>query len=241
MPIIFSVPVKDKLLIKSGQEIDFTTPLFKKGEQEEKVVPLSELLKIAPQKIFLHLKKFVGEDLSRGDLVAEKKGFLDKKQYLSEYDGVLKEVDHEKGNLIVTTHTTTKQVKHAYFKGKVEDVKKNEITLSTKEVKKFSAKEVSTDFGGEVLFTDEESLANLSPEAVKNKVIVIESIKPYNQSKLEVMGAVGFVSAQNLQDSTPPPFARVKDEDDWNDIKKVKLPYCLVDKKTGMIYFYQTS
>lgn len=241
MPITFSVPVKEKLLIKQGQEVDFSTALFKKDEEEEKIISLSQLLNISPQKIFLYLKKFVGEEISRGDLIAEKKGLLDKNQYFSEYDGVLKEIDHEKGNLIITTHIATKQVKHAYFKGKVEEIKQNEVTLATKETKKFSLKETTMDFGGVVLFADEESLGNLAPEEVKNKIIVIESIKPYNQSKLEVMGAAGFVSMQSLQDTTPPPFARVKDDDDWEEIKKVKLPHCLVDKKTNTIYFYQSA
>ena len=140
MPITFSIPVKERLLIKQGQDVDFTTPLLKKGEQEQKTIPLSELLKISPQKIFLYLKKFVGEEVSRGDLIAEKKGLLDKKQYFSEYDGVLKEIDHEHGNLLITTHVETKRVKNAYFKGRIDEIKKNDVTLAVKEVKKFSLK-----------------------------------------------------------------------------------------------------
>lgn len=240
MTITFSVSVKDKLLIKQGQDVDFATLLSKKGSEEQKIIPLSVLLKIPPEKIFLYLKKFVGEEVTRGELLAEKKSVLGKKQYLSEYEGLIKEIDHEKGNLVLTIQAETKQVLNAYFKGKIEDTKKNEITLIVKDMKRFELKEATTDFGGEVFFIDESSLGTVMPELVKNKVILVESIKPYNQSKLEVMGVIGFVSIQGLSDTTPPPFARIKNLDDWDQIKKLKLPYCLVDKKTAVIYFYQS-
>src|SRR3990167_9049048 len=103
MTISFSLSLKDKPLIKVGQEVDFTTPLIKKGAQEEKTIPISSALRISPSKIFLYLKKFVGDEIKQGELVAEKKTLFDKRQYLSEYDGTIKEIDHENGNLIVAT------------------------------------------------------------------------------------------------------------------------------------------
>lgn len=240
MTITFSFPVKDKLLLKQGQDVDFTTPIVKKGEQEQRVVPLSELLKIPPQKIFLFMKKFVGEEIARGDLLAEKKGVLDKKQYFSEYDGVLKEIDHEKGDLIIESQVKKKQTVNSFFKGKIDSVKKNEITLVVKEMKKFSTKEPTADFGGETLYVEESAMGEITPETVRNKVILADSLKPHIQSKLEVMGAVGFISPQNLNDSTPPAFAKIQSQDDWEQVKKTKLPYCLVDKKSATIYFYQS-
>lgn len=240
MTISFSLSLKDKPLIKSGQDIDFTSPLVKKGSQEEKVIPLSQALKINPSKIFLYLKKFVGDDIKQGELIAEKKSLLDKKQYLSEYDGVIKEIDHEKGDLVVTTNKETSQIVYSYFKGKIHEVKKGEVTLDVKESKKFSAKEVTADFGGPVLFIKEEELVAISPDDVRGKVVFSEGLKSYNQSKLEVMGVVGFVSNHSITDPTPPPFAKIKEAVDWEQLNKVKLPYCLIDKKTSTIYFYQS-
>lgn len=241
MTISFSLALKDKPLIKSGQEVDFTTPLVKKGSQEEKIIPLSTALKITPSKIFLHLKKFVGDEIQKGELIAEKKSFLDKKQYLSEYDGTIKEIDHENGSLVVTTTKETSQIIYSYFKGKVSECKKGEVTLEVKDSKKYAVKEVTADFGGPVLFVKEEELVTISPEEVKGKVVFSEGLKSYNQSKLEVMGVVGFVSNHSISDSTPPPFAKVKEGADWEQIHKTKLPYCLVDKKTSTIYFYQSA
>ena len=241
MTISFSLSLKDKPLIKSGQEVDFTTPLVKKGAQEEKIIPLSAALKINPSKIFLHLKKFVGDEIKQGELIAEKKSFLDKKQYLSEYDGTIKEIDHENGNLIVTTTKETSQILYSYFRGKIVELKKGEVSLEVKESKKFAVKEVTADFGGPVLFVKEEQLITITPEEVKGKVVFSEGLKSYNQSKLEVMGVVGFVSNHSLTDPTPPPFAKVKEPADWEQIQKTKLPYCLVDKKTSTIYFYQSA
>ncbi len=240
MTISFSLSLKDKPLIKSGQEIDFTTPLVKKGAQEEKIIPLSAALKINPSKIFLYLKKFVGDEIKQGELIAEKKSFLDKKQYLSEYDGTIKEIDHENGSLVITTNKETSQIVYSYFKGKISEFKKGEVALDVKDSKKFPVKEITADFGGPVLFIKEEELVTISPEEVKGKVIFSEGLKSYNQSKLEVMGVVGFVSNHSLNDSTPPPFAKVKEGSDWEQISKSKLPYCLIDKKTSTIYFYQS-
>lgn len=215
-------------------------PLQKKQKQSEVKIHLSELFNIPPRKIFLHLVKFVGEDIKKGDIVAEKKSMLGKKQYVSQHDGTIKEIDHENGWLVITERIQTADSMNAYFKGKIEEIKKNEISLQVKNSRAFSLKEASSDFGGEVFFADEIDVSHLNEDEVDNKVVLTSTVDPYIQTKLEAMGTAGLVLLNPSKDKPSIPFAFIKEKGDWDSIKKSDFPCCIVDKKNTKMFFYQS-
>ena len=101
MIITITLPEADEVLVKPGQKVDFETPILKRHSKKDIKVPLAQLLKIKSKDIFSHLKKFVGEEVTKNDLIAEVKGMLSTKRYFSEYEGVLKEINHGDGSITI--------------------------------------------------------------------------------------------------------------------------------------------
>jgi len=236
---LISVDQSQHVLIKPGQKVDFKTPLLKKAYQNEIKLPVAQALDIPPQKIFLTLLKLVGETIKKGEVIAKNKAFFSEKKYVSNYDGIIKEINHEEGYLLLTTTLKAQETINSYFKGEIVDVKKNEITLKVDDVKVFDLKEAARDFGGEVLFIKPGEIANFDQEKITNKVVFIENIQPYNQAKLEVIGASGFVTLQQLVEKTSLPDAQIKNPSDWPVIQNLNYPYCLISKKGSTIYLYK--
>jgi len=239
MTITFQVSSSNQLLLKAGQEVDFTTPLTKQVYTTDTKINIAQKLQIPPQNIFIHMTKVVGDEIKKGEIIAKKKTLLSEKNYKSEHTGTIKEINHEEGSLVISTKVKKEKISYAYFKGEVEEVKKNEVTLKVKKAKAFEAKNVSEDFGGGVLFSEKFSLENLTQENVVGKVLFIDTIRPYNRVKFEVMGALGFVTAGELAIESATPSASLKNPTDLIEIKELDYPYCLVSKKNSLIYLYQ--
>jgi len=53
------------------------------------------------------------------------------------------------------------------------------------------------------------------------------------------MGAVGYITIEPLSKQIDIPYARIKNIDDWEKIKKLNLPYCSVIKSQNIVYFYR--
>lgn len=239
MTITFHISSSDHLMIKAGQEVDFQTPLIKKVYTTDVKINISKKLQIPPQNIFMHMAKVVGDEIQKGEVLAKKKTLISEKNYSSEYTGIIKEINHNEGSLLISTKTKKEEITNAYFKGKVEEVKKNEVTLEVKKAKVFQAKNVSEDFGGGVLFAENKNLERLNEEDIKNKVLFADTIKSYNRVKFEVMGILGFVTIQDVSEESGSPRATLKSGPDLQEIKELEYPYCLVSKKNNLIYLYQ--
>jgi hypothetical protein len=239
MTITFHVSSLDHLLIKAGQEVDFKTPLIKKVYTTDVKVNIAQKLQIPPQNIFIHMAKVVGDEIQKGEVLAKKKTLISEKSYVSEYAGIVKEINHNEGSLLISTKTKKEEITNAYFKGKVEEVKKNEVTLEVKKAKVFPAKSISDDFGGEVLFFEGKSLDTLTEENIRNKVLFADTIKSYNRVKFEVMGILGLVTVQDVSEESGLPRAMLKSGSELAEIKELEYPYCLVSKKNNLIYLYQ--
>ncbi len=241
MTIKFSIPLAEsqQLLIKSGQKVDFKTPLLKKAYQNEVKIPLAQILEIPSDKIFIHLIKLVGEEIKKGEVIAKKKIFLAEKKYVSSYDGVIKEINHEEGYLLIAVSSKKQETVNCYFKGELTEVKKNEVTLKVDNAKVFDLKEVSADFGGETLLIQPKDIINLEQQNIANKVVFVEQIQSYNQVKMEVMGARGFVTLHELVEKTSLPHSQVKNVSDWKATYNLTYAYCLINKKGSTIYLYK--
>ncbi len=238
MTISFHIPIDSDILIQKGHQVDFTTPLYRIGQTQTVEVDLATKLSTNPKNIFQHLKKFVGEGVQKGDLIAQSSSFLSSKSYFSEHAGIIKEIDHTRGILLMEITTAQENTIGCYFKGEIEDIDRNTIKLKVKHAKQYEVTQATDFFGGPAIYSRDPEKGSLSEEDVSDKVVIDDNIPSYEQAKYNALGAVGFVFFRTLSDYSKAPSARLKNEDDYKTIAVNKLPYCIIDKGTNTIYFY---
>jgi hypothetical protein len=238
MVIKLSLPDGKQPLIKEGDTVDFDTPLIKVIEKKEKKISLAQELDIPAKDIFLSLTKNVGEKIEKDEVLAVKKTLLSKKTYISEFSGIVKEIDHQDGTITLTVSENEGEKINSFFKGKVKKISEKEIELEVQEAVKFELKSATNFFGGEVIFVTDDSLDKIKDD-ISNKIVIIKKIDEYNQLKLEVIGVAGFVSIEPLSQELDIPSAQLLNKDDWSKLIKLKLPYISVSIKDKALYLYR--
>jgi hypothetical protein len=234
MVYLFSIdlPKNAKIAVKKDQNIDFKTLLAKIKFEQEVQVNLSKILNISPKKIFMSLKRMVGENTQQGEILAEKKTFFEKKQYRSEISGTIKEIDHFTGNVTIAIRSKDDENIHSFLKGTVTASGSGNIKVELPKGQKFEAEEISENFGGEAIHLTDKSAQTVDEKQVINKVVIFDKISSYNQAKLEALQVAGFLTTETLPNTPSVPYAKIK-------FKSPALPYVAADKKNNIIYFYK--
>lgn len=241
MIITLRLPFEGKTNLKAGDRVDFDKPLFQEKQNQETKFLLAEKLGVPPNRIFHHLKKFVGDDIKRGEVLAEKKSFLDNKKVLSDIEGILKEINHNEGYVLVDIKSNETKTKNCFFKGEIEGVEKKVIRLKVGSYKEFPIKEtinIQDEFVGWPVYYLTEKPKEFIEEDVEGKVIACSKIVSYHQVKLEALGVAGFISLGHLSEITNLPFIQLKNIEDMKTILKIQLPYCIIDRKESKIILY---
>lgn len=229
--------VSDHCLLKEDQVVDFETPFLQRKVEEEVNVSIAKSLNVSPQKIFHYLKKFVGESIKKGEIIAENKGVFTNKKIVSKYSGLIKEINHSNGSITILSTTEVENTLNSFFKGKISKIKKNELSVEVEKGEEFPAKNISQSFGGKTFYFDKNS--DFYTENVFNGVVVCENLTSYYRSKAEALGCKGFLSLSKLSDDLETPFAQLKNINDYKKIIKAKFTYCTVVSNSSTIYFYQ--
>jgi hypothetical protein len=227
-----------KCLLKIGQRVDFNTPYLEKKTATAAQIPVAKKLGISPTHIFRYLKKFVGETIKKGEVLAIKKSLIASTKVVSEQAGVIAEIDHQEGTVTISSIKEKTDSITAFFKGEVLAIKKEEILLQVEKGESFSIKTATWDFGGETFYLPSLS-STLSTSQLANKILVSDTLSSYLQSKVEALGALGFVLLTKPTQPSDFPFAQIKNIDDFKKIKELHFPYCLISKTRSTIYFYQ--
>jgi hypothetical protein len=238
--MLINIPIPDnaKCLLKNGDKVDIGTPYLEYKTTSSVSIPIAKKLGISPTSIFKHIKKFVGEPLKKGDIVASKKGLFTSVKIMSEYDGVLKEIDHNEGIFIIDIDDGTNKKDLSYFKGEVETINKKEIQIKVKSAKEYPLKQSTGNFGGKTIYITNIKSIEINTDC-DNSICVAESISTYVQSKTEALGIHGYVTLNKLPEETELPNVLLKQIDHMKKIFELKLPYCIIDEKKGIIVFYQ--
>lgn len=238
MHVTISLPEGSECLLTKGQEVDFSTPFLKAHDAVEMKIPIGKKLKIDGTKIFKYLKKFVGEKVEKNEVIASRKSFFVSHTIVSEHDGIIKEIDHAQGVIVIKTRSDEKSDRTCYFTGEVVEVEKDHIVLKTKKGITYKAVTPTESFGGEVWYGTTDSLVTVTAEDVEKKVALIESITPYDQAKLEAMDVLGYITSEPLNELTDLPSVQFKDKGDLSSARKEKHTYCFVDAPSSTLYFY---
>ncbi len=238
MELIIPLPEEGKCLLKTGQKVDFNTPFIEIKKEVEKEILISEKLNVPSKKIFSYLKKFVGDQVKKDEIIAVKKGIFSDSKYVSEYQGIITEVDHEKGKIKLKIQDEKELVTNCYFKGEVKEVKKNVLILEVKQQREYSLKKCRLATGGEVVYLPK--ITSETSTELEGKIVALETINDTNLSKMEVLGVKGIISPMKTPEKAIDlPFFQIKDEPSFKIIFEAKYPYCLTNANSGKIIFYK--
>ncbi len=238
MIIQYPLPEEVELIIKKGDKIDFSTCLFENNQTEKIEINIADKLSINPKKIFHYLKKLVGEEVKKNDVLAIKEGLFSSKKILSPVDGIITEINHDQGSIIIKTNSDKKEKYLSIFKGIVDNIEKNFLKIKLNKGQSFSVKNKSDEFGGEIFIYNNQLFYDLKTEDVEGKIIISESLSSFEQIKLEALGAKAFVTLKSLPENTDIKSVLLKNIDDLKKINKEKFTYCSYIKNSDMIYFY---
>lgn len=238
MKLKIKIPENVDLLVTTGQDVDFNTPFFNKISTQSQTIPVASLLKFEPEKIFLNLRKLVGEPLQPGDLIAEHKTTFSTKQYYSETQGIIKEVNHMTGSIVIESESSEKSQYLCFFQGHIEAIADNYIELKVKKYKEFDIVPLNHYFGAKVFYLSEQTNI-ITEEDVDNTFICASSVKPIEQAKLEALGAVGLISPPNGIQSPALLDVVLQQQTDFDNVFQLQYPYCLIGEKQDTIFFYE--
>jgi len=170
-------------------------------------------------------------------MLANKKTLLSTQTIVCEYAGIIKEINHTEGVMVIAVFEGKRNSIPAYFTGEVVEIKKNELSLKVNEGQEYVLKSAGADFGAGTFYLKEVNM-RLTDIEVQNKILICESLSPYAQAKIEALGTKGFISVKDASEAVTIPHAILKYVDDLKKIFHSHLPYCLVDRKNSRIYFY---
>jgi len=232
--MILEIPIdpEKKLAIKVGEKVGFTTPLYKSKEKAEERIEVAELLSIHPKKIFTHLKKNVGDIIITGDLLAEKKSFFSDKKVTSHIEGVITEIDHIEGIVLIETQRETSS-ENCWFAGHVVDISKKQVHIKIEKHISLEAKYVERDFGGSLWLFTKQSFTNS-----EYPVGVAERATEYEVAKLEALGGRGLITSYKYGGVTSLPKAELKLAHSYKEISSSQFSYCFAQAQHSTIILY---
>lgn len=238
MKISIKKPSDVTLLVQEGDKVDLSTPFYDKNTYDPVKIPLATILKFPPEKIFMSLHKLVGEAVHKGDILADYKGMLGIREYISEHTGTIAEINHHDGSITINVRSDNTNTISCYFVGQIDEITGDVLTIKVKEGKEYAIDQVSHYFGGQVFYYDETSKSKVTEDTVQNAIIVAESVPTYDQVKMEALGARAFVTIHALLEKTTLPTGRISNVPDYKQITKNTHPYCVIGSDNSTITFY---
>lgn len=190
-----------RVLVKTGSSLTLETSVAQTGgatgeaarkdTSKSHVIPLAKTLSFSPDKIFKFLKKSIGQEVKKGDVVAAKSGVLSHKKFVSEFSGIITSINHHTGDITIEEHPESISTDiPALVVGTVDSVGETEIHVKVKEVKKVTlAVGLHRRIGARVLITANEKASALTLPEVAGSVVVVPQCAPYVLAKLEALGA----------------------------------------------------
>lgn len=238
MIITLTLPKNAHLKVKKGEMIDFGDPLYAVASRQEIKINIAERLAVKPEDIFRHVVKVIGERVKKGELIAKKKKLLKTDKIYSDYDGVIKEINHQTGEILLTTDKDGQDIIPSYFEGLVEQIGRNQLKIEVENGKEFELKEINADGGGEIFYFKEEALFfSITEEQIRNKIIVLEKLKSHIEAKGEALGCSGFVLLIGKLPSSLP-AAKIKKIDDYQRIIQLNRKYVIYSKNDKKVAVY---
>lgn len=223
-----------KVIVEVGDKIERNTKLATGvSESGENLIHLARLLHVDSTSIPKYLRKRIGQIVSSGDLLAQKKGFFSLHTVTSPVVGKISEIDLKKGTLtILSSEDSTDFVSPT--SGKVVKIDQNHIEIEIEgQVFKGTKGEGDDSYGNLVSIAGENiGILDISID-VDNCIVLTHSLKKEAIVKLDVMGAAGLVLIQSLKESSLP-WVQI-DEEGFNKIEAKSSQYVWLRPKERQI------
>lgn len=234
MTIEIAIDGSRPLAIRTGMRVDFSTPLYKKGEVAENRIEITEQLSIHPKDIFSFLKKNIGDSVQKGELLAQKKTLFHTKSVIADIEGIITEIDHIDGVILIES-AEKKSHETCWFCGEVEAITKSHITLKIGKHFSLEAKHISDDCGGELW-----NFRDTSASMPETPIAFADAMSAYDIAKLDALGISGIITTQKVETPTLFPVIELKDKHGIEEIQKKNLPYCVTQAQHSTIIFYSS-
>ncbi len=237
MKISIPYPEGVKILVRDNQHVNFSSPFYTNKTPHKTIIPLAETLKFQPERIFIALKKVIGDRIRKGELLAEHKAFFSTKHYIANVDGILVDIDHTKGSITIQLDTESDQTVPCYFDGIITSISDDHIELEVGNARMCELVESAPSaLGGAVYYLG--TGAELSDEAIENHIIVAANIDPLTAIKLSTFGAKCVVT--NSKKSIPDGIRMcyLAHPDDFSHVIQTRYPFCVTAHDRSQLYFY---
>ncbi len=201
------LPLKGKVLVKKGDKVkaeDLVAETFLPGN----VVPfnLANKLSITPNLVNQYIKIKAGDQIKKGDVIAESKGFfgLFKNSVKSPIDGEVENISTITGQLLMREPRIPVQIK-AFIDGVVVDIIKDEgVVIENKSAYIQGIFGIGGERFGEIklLVSSPDEIVDVKKvdESCKGKVIVCGAIIPYAVVKKAQQAGVSGIITGGIDD-----------------------------------------
>ncbi|MBP9691440.1 hypothetical protein KBD81_05165 [Candidatus Woesebacteria bacterium] len=238
MKVPVKIPHSADILIEKGQKVDFTTPLLKRKGNTRIQIPLADLMGFAPDKIFLKVKKTIGDMIRKGDLLAENKSFMSAKRYKSQVEGILKEINHVQGVLIIEQESDENTEISCYFQGEVAEINDGYIELKVQNAHKAQTQDPVEFMGAEMYYASPDGIP-FSEDDINGKGVFALSFNSMDHTKVEALGAQALILEKKLEAGTSITQIVLQTREDVEIVHKNKYPFFIVGPEPNTLYFYE--
>lgn len=237
MKIKVKIPEKSKILVESGQKVDFNTPLAHTAKKNIISIPISEMLSFDPQQIFRHITHAIGDQIHKGDILAENKSLFSTRQYLSEVSGVLRDIKHDSGIIAIEQDREENTTINCFFIGEVDGIYDGYLELKVEDVHTTKLQEEAPYFGALIYYLD-PSIA-YSDEDLEGVCVFAPEFNELDSVKMEALGAQGLITRTKFVSDGPLHQIILQDEKDFDHIKKMDYHYVLIGHEPMTVIFYK--
>ncbi len=199
LPVLLPQGYKTKVAV--GEKITAGKVLAEKTVSgKDEVIHLAKDLNISPKKALNSLKKSLGSKVSKGDVIAIKKGKLGigKKQLISEFDGTLIKLEEETGDLFVRVSVKEEVVGEPLVSpvdGEVDFCNNEKIVLKTEKAAIIAEKTSGDSVKGKLLVLDKKEIEDEDiKKEVNEKIIAGKSFDLAAIFKIYAIGGLGVIT-----------------------------------------------
>lgn len=216
MRVTVHLPIEQttKLLVHTGDSITTKTILMEKESRDrEETIPVSKLLHISPDTISQYLKKKLGDTISAGDLLMQKKSLFSSHVLRSPFSGKLMQIDLKKGSLVILTKSEKEKGKVlSPIRGKVTGITKTYLEVEiTGQILK-AVKGGGNDVSAVVRYFPPSQLEVLDVDSdVDNCIVACHSISDAALTKIEVLDSEGLI-LEKISHEPSIPYCQVTGE-----------------------------
>ncbi|MFH1186956.1 MAG: hypothetical protein V1697_02145 [Candidatus Levyibacteriota bacterium] len=206
---MFSLPISlpDGFSIKTsvGSDVKTGDILAEKKSSKDVIVPLAEKFEISPKKVFDVLKKGLGDKISKGELLAEKKGIFGKKTAVSQFEGTILRLEEKTGRLhISSSEKGETEVLKSPIDGKITFCDNTKVVIETEKEAVFAVKSFGKETKGELIYLNNENNEKIKFEDIDKKVckkiILAKSFERAAFSKVFGLGALAAIGLEVLDE-----------------------------------------